>query len=816
LDYGAMTKRGSGRLFGVAASTSPAGRAEDLAKADAEARQKFGLWRWFAGIGHASEEAQRRAESPEADARVRDAVDQLPVSLFEFDADGTYISAAGRYVRVFGVSPAHVLGRSVFDFPRFVPGKNAMVRRALAGETVAFTGFWPLGRYAIRLQPRLDAHGRVQSVIGLGYELTQLAAHDEEVVQLLDALRQSETRFRAMCERVPLGIYVCNPKLELGYVNPALCALTGRSSDELVGCPWPAALFPHEPELHEGVRVAVGMETRVADRPLLLARKDGATLWTSLRVAEMHDGAELVGYVGAITDVSQERTARLAVEHGRRDLRRVIETSPEGIAVIRDGRFVFVNRALTEALGHARPEDLIGQPASALVHPEDRARAPELSGEMHAALTQDGAHELRCRKADGEYALLEIRSSELSEFEGAAAVLITTRDVTERARLQANLRVTERLLAVGTLAAGVAHEINNPLAVVMSNLEWVSEQLAGRDAPPELQGLEGPIGEAREAAARVRTIVGDLKLLSRAEDERAASVQLTTVLDSAARMAWNEVRHRARFVREYGELPPVHGSAARLGQVFLNLIINAAQAIPEGNADAHEIRLCARALSHGRVLVEVKDSGGGIPASVIARIFDPFFTTKPPGVGTGLGLTICHRIVTSLGGQIEVESAPGRGTTFRVTLAVAESEPAMSVHAPSAPPPPCEVRGRVLVIDDDSAVGHSIALLLRDDHEVEVLTSSRHALRRLRGGERFDAILCDVMMPEMSGADLHAELAHTEPALASAIVFMSGGAFTLPAREFLDRIPNPRLEKPFDAEQLRRMINRQIARSGRA
>src|SRR5690606_33269447 len=150
-----------------------------------------------------------------------------------------------------------------------------------------------------------------------------------------------------------------------------------------------------------------------------------------------------------------------------------------------------------------------------------------------------------------------------------------------------------------------------------------------------------------------------------------------------------------------------------------------------------------------------------------------------------LGLAICHRIVTSIGGRIDVESLPGRGSTFRVTLAVAEATGSTRSQG-STPPPPCPVRGRVLVIDDDSAMANALSLVLGEDHQVEVFTSARRALARLGQGERYDAIVCDVMMPEMSGIDFHAELARAQPELATQVIFLTGGAFTLRAREFLD------------------------------
>jgi PAS domain S-box-containing protein len=796
---------------------------------------KFDLSRWFAGIGSGGS-SQERGESvdPAAAAeRIRQAVDTLPVTLFEFDANGIYTACAGRYLKMFGVTWDQLIGRSVFDFPKFVPGKNMMVRRALAGESVAFTGIWPLGRFMIRLDPRFDAERRVVAVAGIGLPLSKPASTDKELEGLLEALRQSEARFRAMCDCAPLGIYVSNSKFELGYVNPALCSLLGRTPDELLGARWESVLLPEDrARLHTAYAARRG---EVAyDGVLRLIHKDGTQVWTSLRVAEMRDDGELLGYVGALADITPERSARLAADRARHDLRRVIETSPEGIAVVRGGRWIFVNRALVEGLGYARPEQLIGQQADAIVHPEDRASALQSFAEPPAALegAQGRSFELRYRRASGEYALMEIRPAALTEFEGAPALLLTARDVTERKKLEAQLLVTERLLSVGTLAAGVAHEINNPLGAALSNLDWVVARMAkltrGQDGDglsngtlrSELQRLETPILEAREAAGRVRAIVRDLKMFSRTEEERIGAVELSKVLDSAARMAWNEARHRARLVRDYGELPPVLGSEARLGQVFLNLIINAAQAIPEGHADENEIRVSARVLASKEVVVSVRDTGCGIPAHVIGRIFDPFFTTKPPAVGTGLGLSICHRIVSGMDGRIEVESQPGHGSEFRVTLRAADpsvlaaaeaADPQRPSGPPSAPPPP-PARGRVLVIDDDRAMANAIGLVLADDHDVEVCTSARHALASMHEGRQFDAIVCDVMMPEMSGIDFHSELSNQRPELASEIIFLTGGAFTLCAREFLDRISNPRLDKPFDSERLRGLVNRQVAR----
>jgi two-component system, cell cycle sensor histidine kinase and response regulator CckA len=775
-----------------------------------------GLTRWFAGVMMGGTQLTP-VPREEADRRVRRAVDSLPVVMFEFDDQGLYTSVAGGMVSLFGITPELMVGRSVFEFPKFVPGKNVIVRRALAGETVTLTGVWPRGRYSIRFVPRRDENGRVVAVTALGFDVSKPAATDRHFEELLEALRQSEARFRAMCECAPLGICLTDCELYLGYANPALCELLGRQLDELSGRDLETIIA--------GARVASARVDDAADphmpsaeAALQIVRSDGTTIWISLRMAAMHDDRELLGYVAVIADVTRERAALLAIDGAREDLRRVIESSPEGIAVVRDGRWVFVNRALAKTLGHTHGNALQGTEVSELVHPDDRGLALELITNPEAV--EGGARELRCRTLRGDYVLLELRPALLSEFEGAPGCSISARDVTEQRRLQAQLSVTERLLAVGTLAAGVAHEINNPLSAALSNLEWAAGRLArlsaNGDSPATselacaMAELHKPIDDAREACGRVRGIVQDMKLLSRADEEALRPVELTQVIDSAVRMAWNELRHRARLVREYGVLPLVHGSEARLAQVFLNLLINATQAIPEGEAEQHEVRVSAHSLATGHVVVEVSDTGCGIPEAIRGRIFDPFFTTKPAGIGSGLGLSICQRILSGMAGRLEVDSQVGRGSTFRVTLPVAHGFVGEVVSQEETSSVVATQRARLLIIDDDAAVGAALKLVLSDEHEVRFDTSAKRALKLLSEGERFDVILCDLMMPELSGMEFHRELANVDAELAQQVIFLTGGAFTLSAREFLDRVPNPHLSKPFNWTQLRALIARQL------
>ena len=378
-------------------------------------------------------------------------------------------------------------------------------------------------------------------------------------------------------------------------------------------------------------------------------------------------------------------------------------------------------------------------------------------------------------------------------------------------KMQEQLLISDRMASVGTLAAGVAHEINNPLAAIVANLELMSRDLTSvadrLDLKDRLHEVFDELSDARESADRLRHIVRDLKIFSRATDEEhRGAVDVQRVLESSLRMAWNEIRHRARLVKEYSDVPAVEANEARLGQVFLNLIVNAAQAIREGDADHNQILVVTRQDRDGSVVTEIRDSGTGIPAENLTRIFDAFFTTKPVGVGTGLGLSICHRIVSGLGGTLEVESEVGEGSMFRVVLPPAKSN-VRPLERPSLPTPIKTRRGRVLVVDDEPMIATAIGRTLAFDHEVVVSADAADALEKILSGERFDVVLCDLMMPQMTGMDLHAALSENAPDQAERMVFLSGGAFTAAARAFLDEVPNERLEKPFDTQQLSAIVN---------
>ena len=411
--------------------------------------------------------------------------------------------------------------------------------------------------------------------------------------------------------------------------------------------------------------------------------------------------------------------------------------------------------------------------------------------------------ELVIRLEGGKRKWLKVSTRPLRDESGIHGALAVFLDMTHEKESQEQLMISDRMASIGMLAAGVAHELNNPLAAVLANIQMANSMVEELAIDPTTRELAEMLDDAQKAGDRVRQIVRDLRIFARHEDTSNTAVDLRAMLESTTRMAWNEIRHRARLVQEYAETPPVRGSESRLGQVFLNLIVNAAQAIGEGNAADHTIRIATSVAESGDVVVEISDTGTGMSAETQRQLFTPFFTTKPQGEGTGLGLTIAHRIVTNLGGSIRVDSVEGQGTSFFVTL------PRATPTLPRTRTPsriPRARSGRILVIDDEPMITTTLGRLL-SDHEVKTSNDAREALGWLQAGERFDAILCDLMMPDMTGMEFHGQLDAIAPQQAAQVIFMTGEAFTVAARAFLDQVPNDRIGKPFDMHELRRLLS---------
>jgi len=599
------------------------------------------------------------------------------------------------------------------------------------------------------------------------------------------------------------------------FVSADLARMLGYELSELADRdPW-SMIAPDElPRLQALAAGAARGEQMPASLEVVLLHKTGARLTMELAQSRtVLDGHPIT--VTLVHDVSSRAAASQALAESEKRFRDLIDAAPDGVAILRGPVVVFLNGRAAKLLGLSSPVQGIGRVITEFLHPDDRERA---AGRIKKLLQTGGLDErAEYRSIDdrGEEHTVEISSIPI-EYQGGKAVLAFARDVTERKRMEIKLLEADRLTALGVLSAGVAHEINNPLAYVLLNLEYLKRELpkVGGD-PSRVESLMVRVQDACHGADRVASIVRDLRTFARGEESARQPVSLEAVIEAAVNIAYPEVRTRARLERRYQTVPAVDGNAGRLEQVFLNLLLNAAQAFADdGDPSDNLIRVSLRT-EGGNVVAAVSDNGPGIAPELLGRIFDPFFTTKPVGVGTGLGLPICRGIVQTHGGEITVESRLGAGATFTLSLPASKLSPIMPRKSDRSPPDATErARGRVLVVDDESVVAHTLKVLLQGEHDLVVAESGAEALELLErepAQDAYDAILCDLMMPGMTGMELFEVIRREHPSLATRVVFMTGGVSMLRVSEFLESVPNAKFEKPFDIAELRRTLHALVA-----
>lgn len=394
-------------------------------------------------------------------------------------------------------------------------------------------------------------------------------------------------------------------------------------------------------------------------------------------------------------------------------------------------------------------------------------------------------------------------------------------------RMSARLAEAERLASLGRVAAGVGHEINNPLTFAALNVSQSLDRLAALRAwvdrlPADVPGVADArakvnlmvemLDDSKVGLERIGQTVGNLQRLSRQGPQDRGALDLPKVLEQSISMAWNQVRHCAQLVKRLDPVPAVRGDAAALGQVFLNLLINAAQAIPEGEAERNEIVVSTQVVG-GEIVVEFRDTGRGIAPEDLPHVFEPFFTTKAAELGTGLGLSISRQTVTDHGGRIELESEVGKGTTSRVFLPAAEGEAPSLPATPAVPQTKPPRRARILVIDDEPLIGRVIRASVGGEHDVVVVNRAADAFDRLSSDSAFDLVLCDLVMPDVGGPEVYATISAKWPKLASRFVVMTGGAFTPATQEFVGRGLTPVLTKPFHVEELNTLVENSLRTS---
>jgi two-component system NtrC family sensor kinase len=475
--------------------------------------------------------------------------------------------------------------------------------------------------------------------------------------------------FLSVVEQLPDAVFTKDLQGRYTYINSAGARYLGLPAEQIIGHKDSDLMSAEEAQ-----------NTMEFDRQTLLA---GRTLhvemtefmagvrreWLSTKGLIRNPEGQVLGLFGISRDLSEHRRSEAARNQSEALFRAASSSSFDAFFILRgepEGLRLLSLNSHAEALVDCTAREAEGRllsefPQAAFIAPEPLCQQVWRTGRPH----DEEVEQVRERQGRRWF------RRQLNAVGDCIAVMV--RDITEQRENQMRLRLNERMAAIGMLAAGVAHEINNPLAFVSSNLCYIEKELRRLKLPPsELGEMMEAITDAREGADRMRDIVQSLRALARGDSISTHPMDLHEVLENSVHLIRGRLRNKGMLARDYGELPPVIGNPVQLSQVFVNLLINALQALPEQGG---EIRLVTRLHNGSQVLVEVRDTGCGIPAEHLERIFEPFFTTKPVGEGTGLGLSISHDIIRGLGGELTVSSVVGQGTTFRVLLPVAREEP---------------------------------------------------------------------------------------------------------------------------------------------
>lgn len=591
------------------------------------------------------------------------------------------------------------------------------------------------------------------------------------------------------------------------------------------------ANYPHRRDLHQG---QTHLE-RLLTVPTMEAGK--VVMLTAVANAAEDYGEDDLETVQLISDtvwsLLRRRRAEQALLESETQLKLALAAANQGVydLNVQTGLAV-VSREYATMLGY-EADDFQETNRTWLnrVHPQDRAAVKAMYLGYIRQQVPEYRIEFRMKAKDGQWRwILSVGKIIAFDANGAPVRMVGTHtDLTEQKRaeeereaLQASLAQSDRLASMGMLAAGVAHEINNPLTYVLYCVESLSEDL------PQLQNaLQGQTGvvhavaqpaalqemveqaqEAYSGILRIKEIVRGLGTFSRVEQVELGPVNVHDSINHALSMASNEIKYRARVVKSLGPVPEVFASEGKLAQVFLNLLINAAHAIDEGRVEDNEIRVRTWA-EDGWVVAEVEDSGGGIAEHDRERIFDPFYTTKGVGVGSGLGLSLCHSIIVGFAGTISLASPAGESTCFQVRIPARGSQRPIAAQTPQkiSAPRRSTRSGRVLIVDDEEGIRRLLTKILEVDYQTEAVASGEKALALLSQDRGFDVVLCDLMMPKMSGMELHAHVQGFDSALAGCFVFVTGGAFTPGAAEYLSQSAVPQIKKPFDSAEVMAVVD---------
>jgi two-component system, NtrC family, sensor kinase len=647
---------------------------------------------------------QKRAAVERKEAEFRNVLESAPDAIVITSGQGRIVRLNRQAEAIFGYTREELLGEPVeILMPERFRERHRKHRAAYSPTSrprPMGTGLELYGRRKdggefpvdITLSPMEIADGFL--IISIIRDITSRRQTEEQLLKLSRTVEQSANL-----------VIIADTQGRIEYVNPQFTQVTGYTPDEVIGQN-PRILKSGKTSPEEYRRL---WETITSGREwrgeFLNKTKNGELYWASASISPIRNRQGVITHFMAIEeDISELKQAEEALRASERRYRQLTEATLEAIVVTDErGVISLFNAAAQRTFGYSEQE-VLGQPLTILMPPKyhkTHRRGLRRYLETRKARVVGRTIELRGRRKDGEVFPLELSLSAVELPEGIC-FLGAIRDLTERQRLQARIVQAEKLASLGLMSAGVAHEINNPLAYVANNLAVLERDIRGltalvaayeaaqatlESARPDLaarvaqlaeeidlpyvkEHIEQMVGSTRQGVKRVADIVQNLRGFARLDQAAVDRVNLHDAITSSLELIRGRLDRRHIVVeQQFGDLPLVLCAPAQINQVVLNLLVNALQAIEATSKGGGRIEIRTQAVGD-EVIVEVADDGRGIPTELLPRIFDPFFTTKAVGEGTGLGLSICHGIVSDHGGRIEVESTPGQGSRFRVILPI--------------------------------------------------------------------------------------------------------------------------------------------------
>ncbi len=739
---------------------------------------------------HRAEEALRESE-----AKYRSLFEDASVGVYRTTVEGQWLAANPTLARILGFESPEELMRATSDlnrqfyvdptvrqeFIRRLQHDDSVVEFESQVETKDGRLIWiSENTRAVR-----DAGGKLVGFEGTTIDITARR-------QAENALRESEARYRALADEALVGVYVIQDG-RFAYVNPQLAKTFGYPPEEVIGRLGPRDLTAVDDRgaVAEHIRRRVDGEVATVHYEFRGLRKDGSLLDCEALGArtELAGRPAIIGTLLDITDRKRAEAENRLLAHALRSVSQCVSVTDT------EDRILFVNRAFEETYGYPE-EELVGKPISVVRSPH--TPSANASTILPATLAGGWQGQVINRRKNGEDFPVALSTSVVRDEGGNAVALIgVATDMTEHNRLEEQLRQAQKMEAVGLLAGGVAHDFNNVLQAMLSHVQLL------RNASTSTERALAVAQELEQQVLRGASLTRQLLLFSRRESAKPEPLDLNEVVHGAVRMLRRLVRENVAFEVELAPARlPVRADRGQLEQVLMNLVVNASDAMPEGGA----LTIRTGAEGHERVWLAVEDTGHGIPEELVGRIFEPFFTTKKAERGTGLGLSVVHGIVSQHRGRIEVESASGRGSTFRVSLPCAASDErdVAGGSGLAVSDLPFGKGERLLVVEDEVAARDGLRDILASlGYEVTALADGEQA-GRLPDRPAFDLLLTDLMLPGVAGQQLARGLRERWPRLK--VILMSGYTDDAAVRRGIAAGAVRFLQKPFDMATLAREL----------